>query len=84
MNYLKTKTDTQLKKWNTFLLGIAIGILVLMVVAIGISLFQFSKGEECIWLSLSAPVIFGPLIIIALLFSSAISQELKKRRNSNS
>lgn len=83
MSFLQTKTEAQLKKWNKLSLGAAIAILVLMIVAIGMSLFQISEGEESNWLSLLVPAILGPLTIIPLLFSSAISQELKKRKNVN-
>ncbi|MGK0494941.1 MAG: cytochrome bd-type quinol oxidase subunit 2 [Maribacter sp.] len=83
MSFLQTKTEAQLRKWNKLLLGVAIGILVLMIIVIGMSLFQISEGEESNWLSLSVPIILGPVIIIPLLFSSAISQKLKKRKNTN-
>ncbi|MFT6933930.1 MAG: hypothetical protein ACJAUQ_000309 [Maribacter sp.] len=84
MNFSQTNTEAQLRKWNKILLGMAIGILLLMIIIIGRSLFQISEGEKSIWLSLTAPFILGPLTIIPLLFSSAISKELKKRRDANS
>ena len=84
MNFIKTKTTLQLKKWNKLFLGVAIIILSLMVLVVCVSLYQISEGGTSIWLPLSAPIILGPLAFVPLLFSSAISKELKKRNTSNS
>jgi|AntAceMinimDraft_1070359.scaffolds.fasta_scaffold452321_1 cell shape-determining protein MreD len=84
MNFLKTKTDAQLRKWNRICMVIAIGILVIMMVFVALSLFQVSEQNENAWLSGLGPSLLLPLIFIPLLISSGIQKELEKRNKSDS
>lgn len=83
MNFLSSKTDAQLKKWNRISLAIAIGILLLMFVITVASLFQISGQTESVSLPLLVPIVPCPLIMVPLFFSAAISQELKIRFDLN-
>lgn len=84
MSVFKNKTSVQLKKWNKISMTIAILILVVMFALVLLSLFEVSDGSERAWFMAITPTILLPLIFVPLLFSSAISSEIKKRNSSNS
>lgn len=76
-------SDAQLKNRNRLCLGIAIGFLFGMAAAVGFSLFQVSNQDDnAIWTALM-PSIIMPIIFIPLLYSSALSAEIKKRKASS-
>lgn len=73
-------TDVQLKKRNRLALGIGIAMLILMVIVLIISLMQISDGEAGVMLPILVPTVLGPLTMIPLLYSSALSAEIKRRK----
>lgn len=76
-------SDAQLKNRNKLCLGIAIGFLIGMAAAVGFSLFQVSNQDNnATWTALM-PSIVMPIIFIPLLYSSALSTEIKKRKASS-
>ena len=75
-------TDSELKKRNRLCLGIAIGFLLAMIVALIWSLIQISnQNENATFIALSITVSM-PIIFLPLLYSSALSAEIKKRKTS--
>lgn len=74
-------TDNQLKKRNKLSLGIAIGFLIGMIALVILSLLQISNQNDNATFTASTPAILMPLIFIPLFYSSALSTEIKKRKN---
>ncbi|UWX53704.1 hypothetical protein NYZ99_11110 [Maribacter litopenaei] len=81
MAFEKYSTD-QLKKFNKIILGILIFGVFTMSLIIGFELSKLSKGEEMKLIYLIPSVIAPILVVIPLLFSAFISNELKRRKNS--
>ena len=79
MNFIKTKTNSQLKKWRGICMGIAIGMVLLLFFTIGFSLYQISEGIDNSWLPSLVPTILCPLTFIPLLLANAVNSELKQR-----
>lgn len=79
--HLSKLTDSQLKKRNKFCLGIAIGFLIGMIGVVILSLMQISNQNENATFTALAPALAMPIIIFPLVYSSALSSEIKRRKN---
>lgn len=73
-------SNEQLRKRNRFFLGIAIGMLFVMCIVLGMALYQISNGTDGTMTALSVPIIMAPLTFLPLFVSSALSKEIRKRK----
>lgn len=73
-------SDEQLKNRNKFCLGVSIGFLIGMVAVVGYALYQISNQDDGATFTALAPALAMPLIFIPLLYSSALSAEIKRRQ----
>lgn len=79
--HISQLNDNQLVQRNRLCLGIAISFLIGMIVVLIISLKQMSNQSENVIFIALTPTILMPLIFIPLLYSSALSKEIKKRKS---
>ena len=80
--HLLQLSDNQLRNRNRRCLGIALSFLIGMIVVLIISLKQMSNQSENVIFMALTPTILMPLIFIPLLYSSALSKEIKRRKPS--
>ena len=80
--HLLQLSDNQLRNRNRLCLGIALSFLIGMNVVLIISLKQMSNQSENVISMALTPTILMPLIFIPLLYSSALSKEIKRRKPS--
>jgi len=78
--HVSNLTDDQLRKRNRLCLGIAIGFLVGMIGVVILSLFQISNQSDKATFTALLPALAMPLIFIPILYSSALSAEIKRRK----
>ena len=73
-------SDSQIKNRNRICLGIAIGFLMGMIGVLIFSLMQVSDQNDNATYTALAPAILMPVIFIPLVYSGALSSEIKRRK----
>ena len=79
MKHLSKLDDSQLKKRRRICLGIAIGILIVITVFIIFALLEISHNYDHIVFTALAPGILLIFLLFPMIYSAAISKEMKRR-----